>query len=305
MIVQETGEVKEGFYITGLASYPVQLLDGMTPVLFDAGTTCAGELYVEAIREVLGKREPALLLISHVHWDHCGAASYLKKAFPSMKIAMSAKAAEVLKRPGAVKLITNLNRSARSIVPTLPGGNSPKLIDDDFEPFEIDREVKDGDIIDLGEGLTVHAMATPGHTRDHMSYYIPGEQILLAAEASGCLAGSGEIIPEFLSDYDAYFASLQALARLPVRVLCQGHRMVFVGRKEVRSFFERSAESAIRFRARICDLLKAEEGAIERVVRRIKEEQYDSISGIKQPEIPYLLNLTAQVTHLARKSDCS
>lgn len=304
MIVQETGKVKDGFYITGLASYPVHLLDGTKPVLFDAGTTCAGELYVRAVREVLGKREPALLLISHVHWDHCGAVSYLKKAFPSMKIAASAKAAEVLKRPRAVKLITNLNRSARSIVPTLPGGNSPDLIVEDFAPFEIDREVKDGDIIDLGEGLTVHAMATPGHTRDHMSYHIPREEILLAAEASGCLAGSGEIIPEFLSDYNSYFTSLRRLADLPVRILCQGHRIVFVGREEVHSFFERSMESAIRFRARICDLLEAEEGAIDRVVRRIKEEQYDPISGIKQPEVPYLLNLTAQVTHLARKSDC-
>jgi 2-aminobenzoylacetyl-CoA thioesterase len=302
MHISVAGKIKGRFSIAGLATYPVHVLDCMKPALFDAGATCGAGLYVEAIRAVLGERQPHILFISHVHWDHCGAASYLKKAFPDMLIAASQAAADILKRPGALKLIAELNKGARSIVSTLPGVDPSKLSDEPFHPFEIDMILKDGDVIDLGGGLTVHAMATPGHTRDHMSYYIPREEILLAAEASGCLAASGEIIPEFLYDYDSYFASLAMLTKLPVRVLCQGHRVVFVGREEVRSFFERSAANALRFKTRIYELLETEEGSIDRVVGRIKAEQWDIISGVKQPEIPYLLNLTAQVTHLAGKA---
>jgi 2-aminobenzoylacetyl-CoA thioesterase len=302
MHISVAGTIKDRFSVAGLATYPVHLLDCARPVLFDAGTACAGELYVESIRAILGERQPHILFISHVHWDHCGGASYLKRAFPAMKIAASRKATEILKRPAALELIAKLNANARSFIPTLPGVDPSKLIDEPFHPFEIDMEVKDGDVIEVDEGLTVQVMATPGHTRDHMSYYIPREGILVAAEASGCLAASGEIIPEFLADYDLYFASLRRLAALPARVLCQGHRVVFVGSEEVRSFFHRSAENALRFKTRVCELLEAEGGSIDTVVGKIKAEQWDPIAGVKQPEVPYLLNLTAQVTHLAGKT---
>ncbi len=283
MVIDVAGKITDSFSVAGLATYPVHLLDCARPMLFDAGTAPAGALYAESIRAVLGERRPRMLLISHVHWDHCGAASYLKKVFPEMKIGASRKAAEILSRPGALTLMAELNKNARSFLPTLPGVDPLRFIDEPFEPFGVDVEVRDGDIVELEEGLAVHVMATPGHTRDHMSYYIPREGILIAAEASGCLAASGEIIPEFLADYDLYLASLERLAELPVRILCQGHRVVFVGRDEVRSFFERSVQSALGFKKRVYELLDSEEGSVDRVVRRIKAEQWDPISGVKQP----------------------
>ncbi len=301
MLFTTTGLIKDHFYILGLASYPVHLLDGERPVLFDAGITPGGRLYVEAIRAVLGKRQPWLLLISHSHWDHCGAVAYLKDAFPSLKVAASRRAAEVFKRPRALELMAELNESTRPIVASFPEVDSSKLIDEPFRPFEVDMEVEDGQVIRPEAGSTVEVFATPGHTRDHMSYYIPGEKILLSAEASGALDATGAIITEFLSDYDAYFSSLTRLARLDTEVLCQGHRIVVVGKDEVKAFFDRSLVEAVRFKERVYEALKTEEGDIDRAVARIKAEQYDTNKGIKQPEGPYLLNLRAQVTHLAGK----
>ncbi len=96
-------------------------------------------------------------------------------------------------------------------------------------------------------------------------------------------------------------SSLQRLAALPVEVLCQGHRFVIVGREEVRAFLERSISEAICFKDRVYGLLDEEGGPIDRVIQRIKAELYDTIKGPKQPEVPYLLNVTAQVKHLAGK----
>jgi len=301
VIFNTTGQVTDRFYIAGLSVYPVHLLDSERPALFEAGVACAGSIYTEAIRSVLGTKQPQLLFITHAHWDHCGAASFFKRAFPFLKIAASRKASEILKRQNAVDLIKKLNRNAEPIVAGFPDVDPSRLTHGAFEPFEIDIEVEDGNVIELDKGLTVEVLATPGHTRDHMSYYIPQRKILIAAEASGCLDSAGNIMTEFLADFDAYLVSLRRLANLPVEVLCQGHRILFVGKDEVRAFLTRSISEAIRFRDRVFELLESEGGSIEQVVGRIKAERYDTIKGIKQHEVPYLLNLRAQVAHLAKR----
>lgn len=302
MLFTTTGLIKNSFYISGLSTYPVHLLDvPSNPVLFDGGIICAGKIYVDAIHSVLGDRQPTMLFISHLHWDHCGAVSYLKDAFPSLKIAASNRAAEILKRENALALIKKLNEEARVNVISLPEVEPSRLIDESFRPFKVDVILEDGQTIELGQGATIEVLATPGHTRDHLSYYLPQEKILIAAESSGCLQGSGDIITEFLSDYEAYMSSLRRIAALPIEVLCQGHRYVFVGRNEVRAFLERSIGEAICFKDKVYGLLDEEGGSIDRVIQRIKAELYDTIKGPKQPEVPYLLNVTAQVKHLAGK----
>ena len=301
MIKNTAGLVRDDFYISGLSVYPIELLHGSIPVLFDGGVTCAARLYADAIRTVVGKREPEMMFISHVHWDHCGAVSCLKDEFPSMKVAMSPKAGAILKRRNAVLQMESLNTGVRPIVAALPEVDPARLIDKPFRPFATDIELKDGQIIGLGQGLTVEVLSTPGHTRDHMSYYIPGKKILIAAEASGCLDATGAVIVEFLADYDLYLSSLKRMAELPVEILCQGHRLVFVGSDEVRTFFERSIKATIHFKNRVYRLLEKEDRSLENVVMQIKAEQYDTNKGIKQPEVPYLINLRAQVEHLAEK----
>jgi 2-aminobenzoylacetyl-CoA thioesterase len=301
VLFTSTGQVREFFHILGLSSFPGYLLGGRRPVLFEGSIACAGKIYEQAVRSVLGTGKPEILFITHAHWDHCGAASYLKGAFPSMRIAASQKTAEILKRQHARELIDRLNKDANSIVGTFPEVDSSQLLEEGFRPFEVDMELKDGEVIELDEGLSVEALATPGHTRDLMSYYIPQKKLLVASEAAGSLDSVGNIITQFLADYDAYLLSLQRLSDLPVEVLCQGHRIVFVGRDEVRAFFARSVSATIHFKERVYELLETEAGSIERVVGKIKAEQYDINDGTKQPEIPYLLNLRAQVTHLADK----
>jgi 2-aminobenzoylacetyl-CoA thioesterase len=305
MLISATGPVADHFYISGLAQYPVHLLDCRKPVLFDAGVTCAGDLYVDAIRSVLGARQPEILFISHVHWDHCGAVSRLKEAFPKLKVAASGTAAEILKRPRALELMGKLNEGVRATVAGFPGIDPSRILNEPFRPFAIDMELKDGQVMELDDNLTVRVMETPGHTRDHLTYYIPEKRILIASEASGCLSAAGSIVSEFLTDYDAYFSSLTRLAGLPADVLCQGHRIIHTGAEEVSNFFSRSVSEAIRFKDRVYELLGLEAGSVDQVVRRIKAEQYDVIEGVKQPETAYLINLKAQVSHLAEKANRS
>jgi glyoxylase-like metal-dependent hydrolase (beta-lactamase superfamily II) len=300
LIFKQTGQVKDILYVAGLAWSPVYLLATEEPSLFEAGFHCAGRLYEEGIKSVINGRNPKMLFLTHVHWDHCGATTYLKKIFPGLKVAASMRSADIVKRPNAQALMRKLNQDVISLVAEVDGVDSGKLIKAPFEPFEIDIILEDGQVFDIGDGLTVQVFSTPGHTRDMLSYYIPEKRILFATESAGVLDQINQVIPEFLIDYDLYMMSLQRLKNLDVDILCQGHHFVFVG-DDVNKFFDLSLKSAEQFRNDVQELLKSEAGSVERVVRLIKARQYDTNKGVKQSEQSYLLNLTARVSHLAKK----
>ncbi len=297
----QTGPVIRDFHTVGLNWSAVYLLDGKRPVLFESGFACAGRIYADGIRSILGARQPEVLFLTHSHWDHIGSASYLKNAFPSLKVAASRRTAEILKRPHALELISKLSEEALPPVQSLSGIDPSQLLLNAFHPFDVDVILEGGQVIELDEDVTVEVLATPGHARDHLSYYVPQKRILIATEASGTLDRAGNIITEFLVDYDAYLSSLKRLASLPVEVLCPGHHYVFVGQEEVAAFFSRSIEEAERFKERVYELLRLEGASVERVVQRIKAEQWDTNRAAKQIEGAYLLNLRTRVAHLAEK----
>lgn len=286
-------------YVAGLAWSPVYLLATDEPVLFEAGFHCAGRLYEDDIKSIIGGRNPKMLFLTHVHWDHCGSTAYLKNIFHGLKVVASRRSAEIVKRPNAQKLMQKLSKDVIPLVAKVPGVDTEKLINDTFNPFDIDVIVEDGQFLNVGGGLTVQVFATPGHTRDMLSYYIPEKRILFATESAGVLDQINQVIPEFLIDYDMYMKSLKRLKKLDVDILCQGHHFVFVG-DDVQRFFDRSLKASEQFRDEVHELLRSEEGSIERVVRIIKERQYDTNKRTKQSEESYLLNLTARVTHLAK-----
>ena len=297
----QTGLVTRDFYAVGLTWSSVFLLDSGRPVLFEAGFACASKVYADGIGSILGSRLPDTLFLTHSHWDHIGSVGFLKRAFPGLKVAASKGTAEILKRPNALKLIRRLSEEVIPALKALSAIEPSKMLRDAFEPFDVDLILEDGRKIDLEDDLTVEVIATPGHARDHLSYFIPQRGILIATEASGMLDRAGHVITEFLFDYDAYVSSLKRLASLPVEVLCQGHHFIFVGREEVAAFFSRSIEAAESFKERVYGLLREEDLSVERVVRRIKEDQWDTNKAAKQIEGAYLINLRARVSHLAEK----
>ncbi len=295
MIIKETGKVGPGFYVLGTSRMPVYFKDGETPLIFEAGISCLGPAYQKDLQKILDGRQPRFLFLTHVHFDHCGSAAYLKKAFPGLTIAASKQAADIINRPNALELMARLNQAATEGMRKL----APHLTSEEtFQPFTIDRLLSGGEHLDLGDDLTVQVLATPGHTRDSLSYYLPKQKILIASESGGCAEDSGEIITEFLSDYQDYTDSIQRLAALEVEIFCQGHGLVFTG-EEARNFFGRSLKAAREFKNMVEGILHTEGGDIPKTVSRIKAVEYDPKPQPKQPEPAYLLNIEARVRHLA------
>jgi glyoxylase-like metal-dependent hydrolase (beta-lactamase superfamily II) len=162
----------------------------------------------------------------------------------------------------------------------------------------LDRVLADGERLELEEGSTVEVIAAPGHTWDSLSYYLPERKILIASESCGCVDNTGDVVTEFLADYQAYMDTIRRLSRLDVDIFCQGHRLVYTG-KDVPPFFQRSLEAAAAFRETVETMLRREGGDIPRTVARMKALEYDPKPHPKQPEPAYLINLEARVRHLA------
>ncbi len=294
MIIDQMGEAAPGFFMLGHASAPVHLYLAPRPVIFDAGFACLGGYYLQALEETLAGRRPELLCLTHSHFDHVGAASMILERFPGLVACASAKSAEVLAKPGAQRVMAELSRFAGTELSKRwnlePAG--------EFKPFAVERVLADGERIDLGGGHSMEVIATPGHTWDMLAFYLPREKVLVASESAGCEGSNGKIITEFLVDYQAYMDTLERLARLDVRVFCQGHLYAFTG-DDVAGFFERSRTAAREFRDWVLRLLDQHHGEVEAVVAAVKAAEYDSKPPPKQPEPAYLLNLTARVRHLA------
>ncbi|MCX7966757.1 MAG: MBL fold metallo-hydrolase [Syntrophorhabdaceae bacterium] len=300
MIYSRVGGVKNGLYITGFAWSPVYLIDGENPVIFEAGFHCMAKVYEKDIKKIIKDKKLEYLFITHFHYDHCGAASFFKKAFPGIKIGASQRASEIIKRPNAQELMKNLSKNVFRIIYAMEGIDRDLLQNTDFEPFEVDIILKDNDTIEISKDLTVKIFETPGHTRDMLSYYIPERKILIATETSGCRGQDGHIITEFLVDYNKYISNLKRLSELDIEILCQGHHFVYTG-EDVRKHLNEAMDAALRFKEEVIEYLKKEGGDVDRVVDIIKRIEYDPNPGPKQPEKAYLLNLRTRVAHLAEK----
>ncbi|NQU64029.1 MAG: MBL fold metallo-hydrolase [SAR324 cluster bacterium] len=281
------GKIAENLYCLGPEGMPTYLLDGRTPSLFDAGISILGEHYVSEIRKILGSRPLDYLFLSHVHFDHCGSAGFLKHAYPDLTICASSVSAEIIAKPSALELIGKLN--------TMPGMTA----DQKFKIFSVDRVMREGDTVDLHENGFLQAFSTPGHTRDMMSYYLPQIGTLLPSEAAGVPASNGQIYAEFLVDYNSYLDSLMRLADLKFdRILC-GHWSYFDG-EDAAGYFESAITQAVNFKNKIVTLLAENQNNLEVVGRIIKAEEYEPIPEPKMMEQAYDLNLEAKIKTVAR-----
>lgn len=295
-MMQTEGKLAQGVYALAPADVPMFYVEAPKAALFDAGFSVLGPYYQQGIAARVNGSGPGYMFVTHSHFDHCGAVAYVKEANEGLKVGASPAAAGILAKPGAQRLIGDLNQLAAGQIPHPLDYETETLA---WRPFNVDIPLEDGAEVDLGGGMTVQAIATPGHTRDHMAFYIPQRGVLIGAEAAGIATPEGHIFAEFLIGFDVYIQSIEKLMMLDAEVYCQGHSLAWSGATDVKKRLQDAIDTAESFRDEVAKLLKQEDGDQEKVVQIVKKKEYDPLDGPKQNEAAYLLNTHAKVRCVA------
>ena len=195
-ITKHIHALKVPFQITDRSGQKVQrfvyvyLIYGEKICLIDSGVASSEQFIFDYLRET-GRRpdEISLLILTHSHPDHVGSAKAIKMASGCKVAAHGAEKAWIED--------VDLQYRERPVpgFHSLVGGS-----------VEVDLALKEGDILDLGDGLRLQVIHTPGHSNGSISLWLAEEGVLF----------TGDVIPlpEEMPIYDDPAESVKSIKRL-------------------------------------------------------------------------------------------
>ena len=159
------------------------------------------------------------ILISHDDIDHLGALTLFKSKNPDLLIYSSRVEEPYIS--GKVK--SERLQQAEDSLSTLPEAYKPwalQFIDQlwRIKRIDVDLLLEDKDKIDN----EIEVIFTPGHTKGHISFYIPSQRTLIANDAIVIEEGRFEIAnPAFTLDLKQAIKSVEKIKELAVeKIIC-------------------------------------------------------------------------------------
>ncbi|MGI9466635.1 MAG: MBL fold metallo-hydrolase [Rubripirellula sp.] len=188
--------------------------DGDEWILIDIGYEETVEDFVEIIRQVdFPFSRCKTLVATHADVDHIQG---LAKAKQLLKTSVTAHPNAVAPLQSGDTLITLAEIAAQDLKMAMP-------------PVEIEHEVSDGDIIEVGS-LKVEVWHTPGHTNSQLAFRIG--DVLLSGDniyRDGCI---GAIDAHHGSDIKAFVSSLERIRDSDVKWLAPSHGPIFANDRD-------------------------------------------------------------------------
>lgn len=207
--------VRRRDYLT--CSYVVRKADGI--VLIDAGMNADGSDVLEGVAQLgASPQDVTTVLVTHWHQDHVAGLEAVK-AITGATVYAHAREVPYLKgeaaRRGLVGAVAK--RIPEWSVLVLAKGLLGEALD---RPVTPDALVDDGDVV---AGMQV--VSSPGHTPGHNCYFDPDHRALFAGDALAVIDGRVRFMSRPVTpDRPAARASMSKLLRLPIDIVCPGHR---------------------------------------------------------------------------------
>lgn len=153
------------------------LVTGTETALIDMGYQSSAETVIESLtKHGIASDGLDYLLPTHVHLDHSGSCGTLARKFTNASIRVHPRGEPHLVDP------TRLWNGATQLF-------GAELMHKYGYPKHIERSrlrvANDGDVIDLGRGLVLRTVWTPGHASHHLSYEWEGHGTFFTGDAVG------------------------------------------------------------------------------------------------------------------------
>ena len=249
------------------------LVAGEKAALIDPGPSTVVD-HVLGAAAGLGYRaeDIAYLICTHVHVDHAGGAGTLCTRYPHLTVLVHERGVEHLAEPQ--KLYASMKRVFGDSADTWYG---------DLLPVPSDRlsPLADGQVIDLGAGVALRAVHTPGHAVHHLSLYDESSRSLFAGEALGVFFPEVNIYfpstppPEF--DLAGAVESVERLEGLPLDSVLYAH---FGRSREPSEAVKQAKDMLIRW-GRVVHGAMQEKDDTAYALGKLTEESLSSIERLK------------------------
>jgi len=156
------------------------------------------ENHIAALLDAVRNETVTHILVTHTHRDHSPGVARLKAA------------------TGAIAFAEGPHRAARP----LHVGEAPRLDASNDTDFKPDQRLADGEVVS-GPGFTLEAIATPGHTANHMAYALREQSLIFSGDH--VMGWSTSIVAPPDGAMSDYMASLDKLTRRDERIYLPGH----------------------------------------------------------------------------------
>lgn len=211
------------------------VISGKKVAVIEPGSRSSARWIMDGLKKF--NLDPSMIhhiFVSHRHFDHAGGGPPLLDRLPNARIMAHQYTTENYRDP------KKINEAAR------------RIFGEFAEPIEtVDDEsklvvLKDGDIMDLGNGLEMESVYTPGHTSDHFSFYERKNKFMFTGDSAGLFGGKTLSItpttfpPSF--KYERYVKSIEKMLEYDIGILAFAHFGAVVGR-DASEILERSLET--------------------------------------------------------------
>ncbi len=156
------------------------------------------EQHLNAVLDAIRGETVTHILVTHTHRDHSPGVKRIKTA------------------TGATVLAEGPHRAAR---PLHIGEINPLDSSGDYD-FRPDVAIRDGDVV-AGAGWTIEAIATPGHTENHMAFAYRERDVVFSGDH--VMAWSTSIVAPPDGAMSEFMSSLEKLGRRPESTYFPGH----------------------------------------------------------------------------------
>lgn len=202
--------------IPGYRNYiSTYLIIGEKKALVDIGPRAGVKGVFTALFDTgLGPEEIDYLILTHIHIDHAGGAGTALKSLQNARILVHPRGRQHLIDP------SNLWNAS------LETSRELSLKYGQFEPVPEDRILvaEDNMELDLGKGIVLEVLMTPGHAAHHMSIFEHKNSVMFAGDSAGLYTGGVLRLtappPTRPADY---LASLDKMIALQPELLAYGH----------------------------------------------------------------------------------
>jgi hydroxyacylglutathione hydrolase len=189
--------IKVPFYITGPSGMPVErfvyvyCIYGTNGIcLIDTGVASSEEAIFDYVRKTDRKvSDISLIIQTHSHPDHIGATRTIK----------GETGCDVAAHPAEKRWIEDVQLQARE----RPVPDFDSLV---AGPVPVERLLEDGEVFDLGCGLKLQVLHTPGHSKGSISILLLGYMVLFTGDAIP--------VPGAMPVYEDVLASVASIKKL-------------------------------------------------------------------------------------------